>query len=53
MDKLDTSTEVGGDSIIARGPDILNESEKINKKYRERIERAVGEKITWERSTHK
>lgn len=43
----DTATEIGIESIIAQGADILGENNKINKTHRERIERAVGERIKW------
>ena len=43
----DTATELGVDSILIRGADVLGKDSRVNIKHREKIERAVGERIKW------
>jgi hypothetical protein len=45
----DTATCVGIDEVILKGTDLVNETGRISAANREKIETAIGEKITWGR----
>ena len=44
---VDTATELGVDSILIRGADVLKKDGRVNARYREKVERAAGERIKW------
>ena len=44
---VDTATELEVDSILIRGADVLKKDGRVNARYREKVERAAGERIKW------